>query len=471
VKNGANITLNNAREGKVKASLEYAKNNVKEAKAATDKVKDAKKEMVGADGKEGYHKDIEQSRDRIFKYYDDFLKAVGLPSRTLRKVLALGVKYYQEIEEAYLNIVEIYEELESISEDLKNTGSEEAKSLIDKIDPIIALKNFAYGNSQKGLELKQELTNYYEAENLREAQKTLDKIKIVNKEILGYGKSEFNLKRAKKIKEIVNKEYDKFMIKNKKTPSLEEQQEEKIETDAWPVSKDIENHERLFGEESQSEGHIPIPMPLNEKAETQKHDSWNIIDKNEKDLFEYRKDDMIAKIKNTLATTIDISGSKDIKRSSYQQIYFYYDAEQLQRFYLLTSSDKLFKIKNIKISKQLAYMLGFTECNDGFIEKNSFGKYSPDVSGGLHSFYVYCPNLIANTIIGNQYGPLLRVVNVDLETKNKVVETIYTQEFHHKILLKQIPEIAIKILSDTGQPIEFNWGNCIITLHFKRAIF
>jgi hypothetical protein len=31
-------------------------------------------------------------------------------------------------------------------------------------------------------------------------------------------------------------------------------------------------------------------------VESQKPDSWNIIDKNEKDFFAYRKDDMIAKI-------------------------------------------------------------------------------------------------------------------------------------------------------------------------------
>jgi len=116
-------------------------------------------------------------------------------------------------------------------------------------------------------------------------------------------------------------------------------------------------------------------------------------------------------------------------------------------------------------------MLGFVHDHDGFVTKNSFARYNPDVSGGIHSFYVYAPNLVANTVIGNQYGPLLRVINVDTESKSKVVETIYTQEFHHKVLLKQIPEIHIQILSNTSRPIEFNWGNCIITLHFRRALF
>jgi hypothetical protein len=36
MKSGAVITLNKAREGKEKASIEYDKKNVKEAKAATD---------------------------------------------------------------------------------------------------------------------------------------------------------------------------------------------------------------------------------------------------------------------------------------------------------------------------------------------------------------------------------------------------------------------------------------------------
>ena len=151
-----------------------------------------------------------------------------------------------------------------------------------------------------------------------------------------------------------------------------------------------------------------------------------------------------------------------------QDIYFYYD-NVIQRFYLYTNN-----IAKVDITPQLAYILGFEiELGSSVSsnEVNTFAKYSPDISGGLHLFYIYAPNLIENTIIGDKYAPLLRVVNADKNTKNSVVESIYTKEYHHRVLLKQIDEIRIRILSDTGRPIAFNWGNCITTLHFQRSFY
>ena len=129
------------------------------------------------------------------------------------------------------------------------------------------------------------------------------------------------------------------------------------------------------------------------------------------------------------------------------------------------------QIKSVQLSPQLAYNLGFVTDNNGYVKLNSFATYIPDISGGLHSMYIYAPDLIENTVIGNQYGPLLRVVNIDQNTKSSMVESIYTKEFHHKVQINLIHEIRIRILSDTGRPIAFNWGNCIITLHFQRSLF
>ena len=131
-------------------------------------------------------------------------------------------------------------------------------------------------------------------------------------------------------------------------------------------------------------------------------------------------------------------------------------------------------IKNIEMSNQLAYILGF-ELHGGnkYVQINSFAKYTPDLEP-IHSMYIYAPNLVANTVIGNSAGPLLRIVNVTASSalgQNKVVENIYTQEFHHQVIQKYISEIRIEIRSDSGRLIEFNNGNCILTVHFKRSFF
>ncbi|HEX4851689.1 MAG TPA: hypothetical protein VFV08_12815, partial [Puia sp.] len=148
------------------------------------------------------------------------------------------------------------------------------------------------------------------------------------------------------------------------------------------------------------------------------------------DIFEYRKKELGLKITNQiLSEKIETDDGSKVARKSYQPLYFYYDDEQLQRYYLWADNNV---VNRVELSRQLAYILGFKQISlhNNEIEKNTFAKYTPDITGGLHSFYVYAPNLIANTIIGNTYGPLLRIVNVsgsDNRAGNKVIETIYTQ--------------------------------------------
>jgi len=184
----------------------------------------------------------------------------------------------------------------------------------------------------------------------------------------------------------------------------------------------------------------------------QKFDQWNIV----------ASEDDTSKVLDERKDRLD-----KIVSESNQDLFFYFDGEHSQRFYLGPSN----KVELVKLSQQLAYMLGFSIKDDGTTCLNSIAKYFPDITGGLHAFYVYAPNLVENTIIGNQYGPLLRVVSVDRYSKSSNVESIYTQEFHYKVLPKHISEIRIRILSDSGNPIAFNWGNCIVTLYFQRSLF
>ena len=234
------------------------------------------------------------------------------------------------------------------------------------------------------------------------------------------------------------------------------------------MAKNIEHLKQMHGI---SVDHISHALALEEQISSDAVDEWNVIKNQEalieSQIYDQRKGDIIEIVQNKLKSKTNIGSEKNILKSAYQEIYFYYDEPRFQRFFMWVNEDK--GIKEIELSKQLAYILGFQLINNR-VPRNSFATYSPDISL-LHSFYVYSPNLIANTLIGNTYGPLLRVVNVDRSKDKKMVESIYTQEFHHKVLLNQISEIQIQISSDTGRPVEFNWGNCIITLHFKRSLF
>jgi hypothetical protein len=155
------------------------------------------------------------------------------------------------------------------------------------------------------------------------------------------------------------------------------------------------------------------------------------------------------------------------------QIYFYYDAN-FGRFYLYINKPN--EVKTVRLSKAMAYMLGFEIGPAGFIKNirsrhgGGYAKYTPDIRLGIHQLYVYMPNIIEPSYLGDKQVPLLRIVNVEKEP-NKIAENIYTQEHHHRVSIKRISSIHIDIHSSSGELIRFDWGDVIITLHFRRSIF
>ena len=259
--------------------------------------------------------------------------------------------------------------------------------------------------------------------------------------------------------------------------------------DLWPIPASIETSS--LGKNEKKKGSLQqkrIPQlsrqQVEMKEETDKADKWpgstsikeDEAKKEEKEIFDNRKKEILARIKQLLDIPIEYGVHKNLRRAMYQQIYLHYDEALLHRFFLWSSDVNVAtKIEGVELSKQLAYILGFVvHPLNNLVMLNEFAKYPPDIAP-LHSFYVYAPNLIANTIIGNTYGPLLRIVNIAAtgshNTNGKVEEIIYSPENFHGVQQKHISEIQIQILSDSGRPIEFNSGNCILTLHFKRSIF
>jgi hypothetical protein len=459
------IERNKAKEFKEKVEANFSNQNLRSAKANTDSVKKIKKSIMGDEKSNGYLHRIEAIRNQVDDDSEAFFDMIEDRSLDIERVYNETIVIRDILRNGYQQILVYEKDIQEIMEDLRAAPSDEANKAIYNAEKIIALRVHAKLEFAKLDSLIKEMDQFYVDKKLSGMHKKLIEIKMLSKILQGEGHSIGYFQTIKSLRDMVFEAYTKIKAIKPITEVVDDPR------DTWHESEDIKTHQRVYGEESITEGHVPKAIPLQEKDDSEKSDEWNIIDKwtEESKQFDYRKNEIVNKIKTYFGELVKIPGTKDIKNPEYQQIYFTYDEDQLQRFFIWVNDHK--NIKSVRLSKQLSYMLGFVEDHEGFVIKNSFARYNPDISGGIHSFYIYAPNLVANTIIGNQYGPLLRVINVDLESKNKVVETIYTQEFHHKVLLKQIPEIQIQILSDTSRPIEFNWGNCIITLHFRRSIF
>lgn len=127
----------------------------------------------------------------------------------------------------------------------------------------------------------------------------------------------------------------------------------------------------------------------------------------------------------------------------------------------------LFFIKNIQLSEQLAYILGFS----GHIFQDTItAKFTPDMSGGVSSLYIYTPGLIEPVIVGDTLAPVLRIVNIR-GTRDEIVEDTYVAVQYHKLLVKEISEIRVEIRSSNGQLIPFDYGTCMLTLNFKKDVY
>ena len=125
-------------------------------------------------------------------------------------------------------------------------------------------------------------------------------------------------------------------------------------------------------------------------------------------------------------------------------------------------------IESVQISAQLQYVLGF----DKPVLRGSriVAKYTPDPHGGIHSIFIYAPGLVEPTIVGDDSVALLRIAKVKGKPGDMVEDT-FLSPLYHKVMEKSITDISIEIRTSTERLVPFNWGDCILVLHFQKEPF
>jgi hypothetical protein len=125
-------------------------------------------------------------------------------------------------------------------------------------------------------------------------------------------------------------------------------------------------------------------------------------------------------------------------------------------------------VKRVKISSQLAYILGFDSTD--FTTSENEAKFMPDMNGGVSSFQVYTPDLIEPMMIGDVTAPVLRIVTIRGKP-DEIVEEQFLAIQYHKILIKEISELLIEIRTNSGSLMPFQYGTCTLTLHFRKLSY
>jgi hypothetical protein len=90
-----------------------------------------------------------------------------------------------------------------------------------------------------------------------------------------------------------------------------------------------------------------------------------------------------------------------------------------------------------------------------------------DINRGFSSLYVYC-NVLEHVPVGDTKAPLLRIVRAtDKSGYNEHI--IYEKPLYVPLQQKTFDSIEIDIRTDVGNPIPFEYGKVIVTLHFRRS--
>lgn len=94
-------------------------------------------------------------------------------------------------------------------------------------------------------------------------------------------------------------------------------------------------------------------------------------------------------------------------------------------------------------------------------------EHGVDLNFDTHSLFVYC-NLVEESLVGNTYSKLLRIVPTPPERHGEYVTTTFLNPQYLSLATSFVSYVEIVVLNDVGRPVMFDRGKLNATLHFKR---
>ena len=116
------------------------------------------------------------------------------------------------------------------------------------------------------------------------------------------------------------------------------------------------------------------------------------------------------------------------------------------------------------LSGRMSIIFGFGEKNTK-ITKTTVSPYVADLFG-MMTVYVYC-DIVQPQIVGDTSAQLLRSIPVEGKSGDVITKT-FTKIQYVPVQTKSFEDVEILLRSDTGDPVPFERGKVITTLHFKQ---
>ena len=99
------------------------------------------------------------------------------------------------------------------------------------------------------------------------------------------------------------------------------------------------------------------------------------------------------------------------------------------------------------------------------ITKTTESPYVADLTS-MTAIYVYC-DVVQSQVVGDTSAQLLRSIPVEGKSGDVITKT-FTNIQYLPIQTKSFEDIEILLRNDTGDPVPFERGKVITTLHFKQ---
>lgn len=84
----------------------------------------------------------------------------------------------------------------------------------------------------------------------------------------------------------------------------------------------------------------------------------------------------------------------------------------------------------------------------------------------LYNIFVYS-SICKESLVGNDYFPLLRTINIEGEEGQYIHKTFETPHYI-RLVSDFLHRIDIRITDDQGEPVHFTYGKLIVKLHFRK---
>ena len=126
---------------------------------------------------------------------------------------------------------------------------------------------------------------------------------------------------------------------------------------------------------------------------------------------------------------------------------------------------------SIRFDDHLSNILGFPANEDIVNHGNAVNvivaERTCNLNTGVQSVYVYC-DVLENVPVGDTQAPLLRIVETS-SIHGDIVHVNFDPPRYIPVQKMEFDALEIDIRDEYGQPVSFESGQSVVTLHFRRA--